>query len=197
MSKTNYEGHVYAQVTVQKELAQGVWWGRCSCGTVKPFKVAALVSGNTKSCGCLHVSRGGKSQSAEFKVWYTMKLRCEDPKHCRYRSYGGRGIKVCDRWQDFENFLTDMGPRPSGRYSIERKDNNGNYSPENCAWVPAKEQLYNKTTTIYLTHNGQTHHLKEWSEITGIPVRMLRQRWRKQGWSAEKTLTTPSPTSSC
>lgn len=111
-----------------------------------------------------------------------MCQRCTNPKNTSYRNYGGRGIKVCDRWlgeQGFENFLTDMGERPSDGYSIDRIDNNGDYCPENCRWATKKEQCNNMRKTIMLSYNGETHSLSEWCDITGFCYETAYNRYRK------------------
>ena len=103
--------------------------------------------------------------------------------------YGGRGIKVCDRWQDFENFAADMGPRPEG-CSIERIDNDGGYNPENCRWATRKEQNRNTRRNKLMTMGGVTRCLSEWAEVVNIHETVLRQRLF-MGWTDEKALTTP------
>ena len=108
------------------------WLCRCQCGAEKPVRAAALRSGNTKSCGCLKLDRmtkHGAHRTAEYQIWRGMKDRCGRPKRARYESYGGKGVRVCERWRDsFENFLADMGPRPGPAYSIERDDNDATMS---------------------------------------------------------------------
>lgn len=115
-----------------------------------------------------------------------MKRRCNNPHFRGYKNYGGRGIKVCDRWlHSFDKFLADMGERPGKEYSLDRIDVNGDYSPENCRWATRKEQANNTTKTIHFTHNGVTHSIAEWSEIYGIPQRTAHGRY-KRGFSFEK-----------
>ncbi|MGY8988455.1 MAG: hypothetical protein ACKVG7_07840, partial [Flavobacteriales bacterium] len=110
-----------------------------------------------------------------------------------YDGYGGRGISVCDRWRDsFENFLADMGERPSNEHSIDRKDNDGNYEPDNCRWATKKEQGRNRRSNRILTFNNKTQTLIEWSEELGISSAVIRQRIKASGWSIEEALTTPA-----
>lgn len=120
-----------------------------------------------------------------------MKRRCLNPKASQYRHYGGRGIKVCERWiLSFEAFLADMGNKPSTRHTIERKDNNGNYEPNNCYWATRKEQALNQRKTLRLTYNGITDTPEGWSLRLGISARLLRMRlWR--GWTIAQALETP------
>jgi hypothetical protein len=109
-------------------------------------KSSSIINGNTKSCGCLHkevLIKHNKSKSSIHQIWMDMKQRCLNPNNNAYKHYGGRGIKVCERWYNFENFLADMDERPKGK-TLDRIDNNGNYGPSNCKWSTPKEQLRNK-----------------------------------------------------
>ena len=142
-----------------------------------------------KRGGCLEPRYRDKSGIArthprEYRAWAKMKSRCYDKNDNSYHDYGRRGITVCKRWLEkpygFRNFLSDMGGKPGPEYSIDRIDNNGPYSPENCRWATAKEQANNrrarKDLRLY-THNGVTKSLREWSEATGIPLNKLRTRY--------------------
>jgi hypothetical protein len=138
-----------------------VFFCRCDCGAEKPaVLLSSLLSGNTTSCGCLqkdrvsetHITHGhatGRSRSKPFATWISMRSRCNNPKNKRYYDYGGRGIKVCDRWNEsFENFYQDMGDPPSSAHSIDRyPDNDGNYEPGNCRWATLAQQAMNKRST--------------------------------------------------
>lgn len=134
----------------------------------------------------------GMSHYPEFHVWNTMKQRCSNPKNPKYHLYGGRGIKVCDRWLDsFENFIWDMGRRPSDEYSLDRYPNmNGNYEPGNTRWATKLEQANNLRSTKQLTHDGKTQSQAEWARDLGISAITLRERL--QNWSLEKALSTPA-----
>lgn len=156
-----------------------VWLCRCDCGNEKVVEGAYLRTGHTRSCGCAtavligtrrrrhgHAPLGNPSR--EYITWNGMKRRCYSPKVEMYPIYGGRGIKVCDRWRDsFEAFLADMGPKPAG-FSLDRIDPDGNYEPGNCRWATAGEQSRNRRTARMLTINGVTRNLSEWSRLTGL-----------------------------
>jgi hypothetical protein len=127
---------------------------------------------------------------AEYSCWSNMKQRCKNPKSPEYKNYGARGIKVCDRWEIFDNFLEDMGKRPGSEYSLERINGGKNYEPSNCKWATLKEQNNNTRRNVKLTHGGKTQTLTAWSEELGLPFYTLRQRYR-YGWSDERILTQP------
>jgi len=133
----------------------------------------------------------GMSYTPEYRTWVGMKYRCLSEKCKLYPNYGGRGIKVCDRWMVFENFFTDMGKRPSKLHSINRINNDGDYCPENCNWATDREQMNNRRNTRYLEYNGETLSIPEWSEKLGISQLAIRQRIMA-GWGAEFALTIPA-----
>jgi len=134
------------------------------------------------------VTTHGMSYSSEYKVWAGMKGRCADKKQ---KSHGGRGITVCERWQSFENFYADMGPRPSDKHSIERIDNDGNYEPSNCRWATLSEQMRNTRRNRIVEFRGEKRTISEWAVITGLTHKLIT--WRlNNGWPAEDALTTPN-----
>lgn len=128
----------------------------------------------------------GLTKIPEYKVWKSMKYRCSNPNLNNYKDYGGRGIKVCDRWLSFTNFIEDMGRRPSNKHSIERVNNDGNYEPSNCEWATTDKQSANKRQTL-LTHFDKTQTVPQWANELGIDRRKIY--WRlKKGWTTERAL---------
>lgn len=129
--------------------------------------------------------------STEYAIWNGMRARCHNPNNPNFQRYGARGITVCDAWRsDFLMFLNDMGRRPSARHTLDRVDNDGNYTPENCRWATLKDQCRNRRSSRFLTANGETKTQAEWSEISGVSQGTLHSRL-KSGWSADRAVTTP------
>ena len=175
---------------------------RCKCGKVIPVKATRLRCHKTTSCGCETASKiskrfttHGNTRNREFtgtySSWAAMMTRCTNRKQESFSNYGGRGIEVCERWKAFDNFLADMGPRPQGRYSIERKDVNLGYSPDNCVWATATEQVRNRRITKLVTVDGVEMPLIEACEKHGIPYYPVSQRINILGWDVERALKTP------
>ena len=152
--------------------------------------------GNKKSVGLKtlngklvgNASKHNHTGTYVYRIWKGMKERCYNTKRDNYTYYGGRGIKVCDKWlNSFENFLSDMGFPPSNNHSIDRIDVNGNYCPENCRWATNKVQFRNRRNCRQIYHNGSVKCLSDWSEIYGIKVHTLMARLNR-GWSMERAL---------
>lgn len=160
----------------------------CECGSERAYKNNGLLSGYWQSCGCKqkeHAAEGrvthgharGGRRSPELTAFRMMIRRCSDKRDRHWNDYGGRGIRVCDRWlAGFEVFLADMGPRPSPDHSIEREDNDGHYEPGNCRWAPSSEQANNKRTTFRVAFGGAEMSLAELARMTGQPSGALRRR---------------------
>lgn len=127
------------------------------------------------------------AQTAEYGVWVDMRKRCRNWNHHAFKYYGGKGVRVCDRWNSYENFLADMGRRPSPSHSIDRIDSTKDYSPENCRWATRIEQCRNKSDNKLLTLNGATRCVAEWAEVLGISVNTIRKRIRL-GYTDEQAL---------
>ena len=157
-----------------------------------------FTSGNTSSCGCLRLERlraavathGLSHKIPEYGIWKRMRQRCSDPNVREYARYGGRGIAVCPEWDSFERFLSDMGRRPTALHTLDRTDNDGPYSPENCRWSTRLAQARNLSSNHTLTFNGETLSMAEWAIRIGIPYSTLRSRLR-YGWTAEQALASP------
>jgi hypothetical protein len=151
------------------------WLCACSCGKSIEVSSLNLITGNTRSCGCLYAdifreisTTHGLEKHPLYGVWSTMKSRCYNPNCAEYPNYGGRGIRVCERWKSsFVNFLADMGERPSKKYSIDRKNNDGNYDPNNCKWATRKEQGRNQRSNRYLEIHGRRMILSDWAREFG------------------------------
>ena len=172
------------------------WKCKCICGNEKIVCHYQLAKGKTRSCGCLQIKHGEtrtwEPQSPEWISWASMRQRCNNQKGEQYPRYGGRGITVCDRWQNsYPNFLADMGRRPTLKHSLERIDLNGPYSPENCKWATSREQARNRSNNVKLELNGVHLCARDWSERLGISEGAICKRI-KAGWSVERILTTPS-----
>lgn len=134
---------------------------------------------------------GGKSRSsAAYQSWLSMRHRCLNEKHDAYPRYGGRGIKVCERWDSFENFLADMGERPDGT-SIDRVNNDGDYEPGNCRWATTQEQFANRRNTRLITYQGVTQTLAELARSVGVARATLHRRIFRSGLSVEEALAIP------
>lgn len=192
-------GLVYGRLTVisyqgKDKNNNSLWLCKCSCGNTKTTRGNALSSGATKSCGCLKAigrkPTHGMCKTSEYNIWAGMVARCNNPNKHNYYKYGGRGITVCKRWLKFENFYKDMGPRPTLKHEIDRKDNNKGYFPGNCRWATRSENNRNTRHNHLLTYKGETKCIAAWSEETGIHEGTLRTRIRK-GWSPERVIETP------
>jgi len=174
-----------------------LWLCRCDCGNEKVVYVNYLRNKiKVPSCGCHFASRThGMSDSDTYSCWRSMNRRCHEQSNASYADYGGRGITVCDRWRhSFEDFLADMGPRPSPKHSIDRYPNqNGNYEPGNCRWATSVEQNNNMRSNRNLTYNGETLSVSQWAKRIGINVQTLWERIQS-GWSVERALTEPKHT---
>jgi hypothetical protein len=124
----------------------------------------------------------------EHTSWRQMLDRCSNPKNKGYSNYGGKGIAVCSRWESFEAFLEDMGPRPSAAHSLDRIDSEGDYEPGNCRWATKKEQARNRSTNHWIEHGGRKMVLSDWALFVGLNKNTLCERFRR-GWSTEEALT--------
>ena len=135
-------------------------------------------------------------QIPEYSVWATMRNRCNNPNNKDYARYGGRGIGVCKEWSDFGNFLEDMGSRPSAQHTLDRVDNDRDYSRDNCRWATRKEQANNTSRIRLITINGETKSVRDWQRQYGIISSTLCHRINAQGMTEIQALTKPLGTTS-
>jgi len=173
------------------------WFCTFDCGNKFTTSGNRLRNGTTKSCGCyaLEVRKKcntthGRFYDPIYKVWNSMNQRCSNQKFKYYSDYGGRGIKVCESWLKFENFLADMGERPDGM-TIDRVDNNKGYSPENCKWSTRIENANNKRNNRMITIGDETDTISNWCRRRGIKKSTVKSRVYNLGWSYEKAVTEP------
>lgn len=136
-------------------------------------------------------TKHGMFGTREYQCWAAMKKRCQNPNDQSYPLYGGRGITVCDAWQNFEGFFADMGRRPSASHSLERKDNDKGYSPDNCIWATRHQQGRNRRTCTFITFADRTMSIAAWCDLLGVPYNVVLTRIVKYGWSFVDAVTTP------
>lgn len=186
-----------------KKGTRYAWFWKCiACRRVKLLASASVVSGETKSCGCVryklssrsHIKHGhcsGNKDSSEYMIWRSMKSRCLRKKDQNYKSYGGRGIGVSIRWKNsFMNFLKDMGPRPSKLHSLNRINNNKGYTKRNTEWTTRDVQASNMRSNRYISFKGKTKTISQWARAIGCGRHSILYRINR-GWSVEKALTLP------
>ena len=186
------------EVVGKSKTGNMIWECKCDCGNTKNIWSTALVSGNTKSCGCSRVDavhrrkdyHGDKAERL-YHIWGGMLVRC-NPK-CAHRSsaYSAKGIKVCDEWKDYRAFrkwALANGYRDD--LTIDRIDVNGDYEPSNCRFATQKEQQNNRSNNHRITYNGETKTLAQWAEIVGINASAISKRIRR-GWAVDEALTVP------
>lgn len=175
------------------------WKCKCDCGNYTVVSTHNLTKGNTKSCGCLQKEKAsqvhkthGARHTKLYTVWNNMRSRCNRPNDKSYCNYGMRGISVCEEWNNsFENFQKWAFLNGyNENLTLDRRNVNGNYCPENCRWISFKEQNNNRRNNVYVTVNGKTLTLSQWSEANNIPYLTILQR-RKRGWSDEKAVSVP------
>jgi len=197
LSSERFGNFIVLKFSHQDKNGHRHWLCKCDCGTIKSVDGPALVAGHTKSCGkCIprsgplkHANAKRLQVTPEYKTWLSMKARTTNPSSKSYAKYGAVGIKTCERWfNSFENFLADMGRKPTLTHSLDRIDNSKGYSPENCRWATPSQQARNRRTNVILDLHGLKKTVKEWSEITGIQPSTIHARL-KMGWSINKTLS--------
>jgi hypothetical protein len=164
---------------------------KCECGESRAVYSCDLSSGKSISCGCYRAERllefnlsHGLSKSLDYKAWQTMIQRCTNKKVLAYKHYGAKGVTICDRWLRYENFLEDMGERPSRKHQLDRIDTFSGYSPSNCRWTSAKENSRNRRNNHLVTIDGLTMCMSAMAEHKNIPVSRANARYHL-GWKEE------------
>lgn len=172
-----------------------LWQCVCDCGQQVVKYTLLLRTGKAKSCGCLrretsaahcigmstHGDWGNGKATPEWEAWFSMRQRCERENHAQWKDYGGRGIKVCVRWETFENFLEDMGRRPGKGYSLDRRDNSKGYDKENCRWATYVEQNNNRRSNHRIQYGDRTQTVTEWCRELGVSEGRFRQAAGRSG----------------
>ena len=202
--KLNLIGERFGRLTVVEydgisPNGKSMWRCQCECGSICVVRGSKLTSGHTKSCGCYNrdnvkerSSTHGMSRTRLYNIWRVMLKRCYYKNATNYESYGGRGVRVCDEWRDFVEFQKwALTHGYSDELTIDRISNDGDYTPENCRWVDMMVQSRNTSRNRVITFRGETHCMKDWSDILGINYQTLKQRINVYGWSIERALTAP------
>jgi hypothetical protein len=186
-------GRRFGKLSVARYLGSSRWSCLCDCGRESAVNGQRLREGKTRSCGCgiaqsnKRRTKHGMYRTRAYRIWHSIRQRCENPNNKTYPRYGGRGIKLCDRWQSFGNFIEDMGEPPEGM-SIDRIDGDGDYEPGNCRWATPTQQQNNIRTNRMFTHDGKTMTLAQWARELGIAYHVLKYRLN-QGWQPPKLFT--------
>ena len=175
-----------------------LWMCQCDCGEIHYCLSSSLRSGRTRSCGCLNREQRsrnkthGQSNTKLYHIYHAMRQRCYNENFPYYKYYGGRGVEICEEWQQFEPFRDwAMSHGYEDGLSIERKDVNKGYTPDNCEWIPMSQQASNRRTTVYVEWEGKRVTLMELSDRYFIERHVLYDRIVKGGWSVEKAVSTP------
>lgn len=201
MKKLNLLGQKFGRLIVLSEApSRGrhyYWACACECGRQTTVCTTHLRSGKIDNCSCkkserisVKIRTHGQSHSPEFNSWASMWDRCTNKNNKSYSRYGSRGISVCERWDSFENFLADLGKRPSIKHSLNRLKNDGNYEPGNCTWSTKKEQANNRRSSLYLVFGGSKKTASEWADSLGMSYQTLQSRLQR-GWPIDRALTQP------
>lgn len=195
-------GMVFGRLTVVREFRRPIrtipnktelmWECSCVCGKVKSIRAVSIKRKLTQSCGCYHtecIRTHHQTHTPEYGVWHGIKQRTGNPNNPSSSNYSERGIRLCERWMKFENFFADMGERPTPKHTIERRNNDGIYEPDNCYWATRDVQNRNNRRTRFITFNSETLCLSDWATRIGIDSKSISYRLRR--WPIELALTTP------
>ena len=192
-------GAIFTELTVVSIDSSKLVTVRCSCGAQKQVVKYQLTQGKTRSCGCMarawqskaHRTHGLRHHSL-YKTWFEMHERCTNPAKDNFKHYGGRGIKVCERWAEFPEFLVDMGERPDGMTLDRYPDHNGNYEPSNCRWATKHEQMSNMRTNRYIVVNGERMMMSDAARRFGLSVQLIQKRLDVLRWDDTRSATEPA-----
>jgi hypothetical protein len=208
--RLNLKGRRFGLLTcledVGRQKGRVLWRCQCDCGNEINATSSNLKNGHTQSCGCIRTenlrnsisthglsTNGHNRKTRLYGIWIMMRQRCLNPKNKGFNRYGGRGITICQEWEDYEKFHDwAYSHGYESHLTLERRNNNGPYSPDNCRWATQKEQSNNTRRNRHISFRGKIKTLSQWGEITGLGSDVIRCRIDRYGWSIEKALTTPS-----
>jgi hypothetical protein len=194
MGVKNLLGIVFGRLTVIEDNSRSkqgnvIWKCKCECGNEVLVNSSYLITGTTRSCGCLKKEESiirftthGKTRTRLYTTWSSMNQRCYDQKCKSYSAYGGKGVTICDEWKSFVTF--QKWAEQSGyndELTIDRKDSTGNYCPENCQWISFPDNREKHRNSIMLSHDGEVHPLKTWCDKLGLPVQTVRRYYQENG----------------
>ena len=201
--RKNLTNQVFGKLTVveyaHSKNGTTYWECACECGKNVVVCVGSLTGGRTKSCGCLQKQKvreintihGDNYRTKEYRAWKNMRERCRNPKNRMYPHYGERGISVCNEWENYKTFLSDMGRAPSPQHSLDRIDNNGNYEPTNCRWATRQEQAQNKQNNHNVWYKGELLPLTTICDLYGVSYSLVYKRVLL-GWDIDTAIKQPS-----
>lgn len=190
---------------VEKIVKNQIWEFRCDCGSLVQRRKSNVIHGKRNSCGCTwkqrkhgmatieYVSKNKVKRHPLYHSWVNMRQRCLNPDGQDYRYYGGRGIKICERWNEFTNFLEDMEPTWKPKLTLDRINNDGNYEPSNCRWATRREQSNNRNYNKTISYLGETKTIDEWRKTLPFEIKN-RELWRRifgRKWTFERAFTQP------
>lgn len=189
---------VIVEKTERRQGSHAMYLCKCDCGGTKTVQSANLTNGNTRSCGCLatetnlrRLTTHGGTHTRLYSIWHGVIQRCENKNAPAYPLYGGRGISVCQEWKNFAVFRKDMSDGYDDSLELDRIDNDGNYTKENCRWATKREQCRNRRNNRLVTFRGKTKTLVAWAEELGLKYTTLYYRIHFAGWSVEEALESP------
>ena len=193
----NILGKTFNRLTIVNKVYKSgryLWECKCTCGNVCYNRTHDIINNKVKSCGCYIQEKStthGMSKHPLYDIWIHMVERCANKKSKDYKLYGKRGITVSKNWMDINKFIKDMHPKPKGKYSIDRRNNNGPYSKDNCYWATDSEQANNKRTSRLIVFNNKRQTLKQWSQELGIKYLTLKNRLDISNMSIQTAFTRP------